>query len=74
MTIHPERSSADQDEPYAEVRLEYGGSSYSGFIVDRRVRRGTQEALVAFFCLVDDDPAPRRVSLWFPYQQLTPVE
>jgi hypothetical protein len=74
VTISPEPSPADQNESFAEVRLEYGGSSYSGFIVDRRVRRGAQEALVVFFCLLDDDPAPRRVSLWFPYEQLTPVE
>lgn len=75
MTISPEPSQSAWDQPLAEVRLEYAGATYSGFVVGHRLHKnGTQEAMVSFFYRAHEDATPRRVTLWIPYDQLSLVE
>lgn len=75
MTSSPDPSQSVWDRPLTEVRLAYAGAAYSGFVVgDRLQKNGAQEALVSFFYRADGDPTPRRLTMWFPYDQLTLVE
>jgi hypothetical protein len=63
-----------RNDALVEVRLEHQGRTCSGFVTAVRESAGVGQALVHFFSLARDETTPRRLSAWFRYDEITPVD